>query len=99
MKCIYKRQIPNYFIIFNKQDISLIYRQNFKNMARRKCSNCEYGGYDPCSDICDACMCDADTGWGGFYDHSIGRHFDSEEEQRKYYEEHVDDCDDSDDDD
>ena len=34
-------------------------------MARRKCNNCEYGGYDPCSDICDACMCDADTRWGG----------------------------------
>lgn len=67
-------------------------------MARRKCNNCEYGEYDPCSDICDACMCDADTGWGGFYDHSIGKHFDSEEEQRKYYEEHGDDCDDSEDD-
>jgi len=52
------------------------------------CKNCEYsswGGYDPCSDICDGCMNDADTGWGGFMDHRVGMHFMSEKEQREFY--------------
>jgi len=67
-------------------------------MARNNCKNCEYGpNYDPNSDMCDSCMCDSDTGWGGFYDHRVGKHFDSEEEQNEYYEEHVYDDDASDD--
>ena len=59
---------------------------------KSNCSKCPYqslaGGWDPCSDICDGCTTDPDTGWGGFTDHSIGKHFDSEEERTKYYEEH-----------
>lgn len=51
----------------------------------RKCSECEYGPYS-CSDICDDCVSDPDTGWGGFTDHSIGVHFDSENEKDEYYE-------------
>ena len=29
-----------------------------------KCANCKksFWGYDPCSDICDGCMCDPHTG-------------------------------------
>lgn len=37
----------------------------------RRCGNCPYGGYDPCSDYCDACRHDPDTGWGGETDHSL----------------------------
>jgi hypothetical protein len=54
-----------------------------------RCSNCEYssfsGGPDPLSDICDGCQCDPDTGFGGFTDHSVGRHFNNEEEQANFY--------------
>lgn len=57
---------------------------------KRKCSECKYaalgGGYDPCSDICDECRYDGDTGWCGFTDHSVNRHFYSEEEQKQFYE-------------
>ena len=63
---------------------------------KTKCSTCQYGGYDPCSDICDGCMCDPNTGFGGFYDHRIGRDFMNEEEQRDYYQNHFDDDDDED---
>jgi hypothetical protein len=53
------------------------------------CKNCEYGpGPDPMSDICDGCRNDPDTGWGGFTDHSIGKHFNSDEEAKEYYENH-----------
>lgn len=46
------------------------------------CKNCQYGpSMDPMSDICDGCRSDADTGWGGFTDHSIGVHFNSDEEE------------------
>lgn len=52
-----------------------------------KCKECQYGPtYDPCSDMCDACMSDSDTGWGGFTDHRADRHFYSEEEQTEYYD-------------
>lgn len=58
-----------------------------------KCSNCEwasFGGSDPSSDICDGCRTDPDTGWGGFTDHSIGKHFNTEKERTKYEREHED---------
>ena len=57
---------------------------------KTKCSKCEdssCGHYDPYSDICDECMCDPNTGWFGFYDHRIGRSFDTEEEQKRFYRE------------
>jgi ADP-ribose pyrophosphatase YjhB (NUDIX family) len=37
----------------------------------RRCGNCPHGGYDSCSDYCDACRHDPDTGWGGETDHSL----------------------------
>lgn len=55
-----------------------------------KCKKCKDGPYDPCSDICDECMCDPDTGWGGFTDHRVNKHFYSSEEQKKFYKEFVD---------
>ena len=57
----------------------------------KNCSTCKYGPYDSLSDVCDGCMCDPETGWGGFYDHRVNKHFMSEEEQRRYYEEDNDD--------
>jgi len=51
------------------------------------CKGCQYGSYDPCSDICDGCRSDPDTGWGGFTDHMLGKHFNSEEERDKYEKE------------
>ena len=62
----------------------------------KNCSNCSYGGYDPCSDICDNCMHDPDTGWGGFTDHRVGRHFNNENEQYEYYENYLNDEEDED---
>lgn len=62
-----------------------------------KCKNCKYsyGGHrDAESDICDNCVCDPDTGWGGFTDHSIGKHFNSDEEAKRYYNRHRYDDDD-----
>lgn len=53
------------------------------------CKTCPYsfgGNYDPSSDWCDECMCDADTGWGGFTDHRVGKHFNNDEEQQAYYD-------------
>ena len=55
---------------------------------KSKCSSCQYGGYNPLSDICDECMEDPDTGWGGFTDHRVGKHFNSREEQTEYYRTH-----------
>ena len=57
---------------------------------KSKCKNCEYGGYNPCSDICDSCTHDPETGWMGFTDHRVGKHFDNEEEQSDYYEKYFD---------
>ena len=54
---------------------------------RTNCSNCPHSGYDPCSDICDGCMGDPNTGFSGFYDHRTNKNFMSEEEQNKYYRE------------
>lgn len=49
------------------------------------CKDCPYGSSpDPTSDICDGCRNDPDTGWGGFTDHSIGKHFYSEDERKDY---------------
>lgn len=68
------------------------------------CSNClssSYGGRDSDSDFCDACTHDPDTGLGGFTDHSINMHFNSEAEAEAYYNSHryEDDKDDKDDED
>ena len=52
------------------------------------CSDCPYGPYSALSDMCDSCTCDADTGFGGFTDHRIDVHFNSEAEQERYYELH-----------
>ena len=52
-----------------------------------KCSNCRHsccGRPDSLSDWCDECRNDPDTGWGGFTDHSIGKHFNSEKERQAY---------------
>lgn len=56
------------------------------------CKNCKYsicGERDALSDICDECICDPDTGWCGFTDHSIGKHFNSQEEANEYYEKYI----------
>lgn len=47
---------------------------------------CEWGHKTYHSD-CDACCGesnDADTGWGGFTDHILGRHFNSEEDREEF---------------
>lgn len=56
------------------------------------CSRCLHRGYDALSDFCDGCTHDSDTGWGGFYDHRVDRHFNSTGEQQKYYEREGDDA-------
>lgn len=48
------------------------------------CSSCPHGPRSPLSDICDGCTCDPDTGWGGFTDHSVNRHFNTVKEQQDY---------------
>ena len=49
--------------------------------------------------MCDADSSDPDTGWGGFTDHRVNKHFYSHKEQRDYYKnyhiEKVDSGDDS----
>lgn len=53
------------------------------------CKNCKYslgGVKDSLSDICDGCTHDPDTGWGGFTDYSINRHFNSNSEYKNYYD-------------
>lgn len=67
----------------------------------KNCKGCPYNdfgiGPDPMSDICDGCRNDPDTGWGGFTDHSIGKHFDSIEEADDYRKTHSGmDCEDED---
>jgi len=53
----------------------------------KNCKGCDWGSYpDPSSDICDGCRHDPDTGWGGFTDHAVGKHFYTEKEQQEYYE-------------
>lgn len=65
-----------------------------------KCNKCPYscaGHRDSLSDICDSCTCDPDTGWVGFTDHSIGKHFTSDKEANEYYRNHkYDDYEDND---
>ena len=61
-----------------------------------KCSNCPYswgGECDPLCDWCDECRNDPDTGWGGFTDHSVGMHFNSEKERDAYYHQYDTDYD------
>ena len=56
----------------------------------KNCKGCPHGSGnspDPCSDVCDGCQNDPDTGWGGFTDHSLGKHFYNEEERRNYIKE------------
>ena len=68
----------------------------------KNCKNCPHswgGHYDSLSDWCDECRNDSDTGWVGFTDHSVGRHFNSEEERKDYYRNHDYDNHDYDDDD
>lgn len=48
------------------------------------CKGCQYGSYNPMSDICDGCRTDPDTGRGGFTDHMLNKHFSSEEERNGY---------------
>lgn len=57
-------------------------------MGKLSCLNCPYSQdkYDEYSEICDNCMHDPDTGWGGFTDHCAGHHFYSEEDQKHFYE-------------
>lgn len=43
---------------------------------------------DPLCDMCDGWRNDPDTGWGGFTDHFLGKHFYSEEERREYVKNH-----------
>ena len=67
----------------------------------KNCKDCDHrtfsGGPDPMSDVCDGCRNDPDTGWGGFTDHSIGKHFDSDEEYDEYIKnESISDYDDDD---
>ena len=51
------------------------------------CRNCPYNEtYSVLSDICDHCQNDPDTGWGGFTDHRLERHFYSEKERDQYSE-------------
>lgn len=50
-----------------------------------KCNQCPWGEtYSNESDICDHCQNDPDTGWGGFTDHRLGKHFYSTEERARY---------------
>lgn len=62
---------------------------------KKKCSECEHRLFKG-GDICDGCKFDPDTGWGGFTDHSIGKHFNSDEERDKWYEEHKEEDEDED---
>lgn len=41
--------------------------------------------YNPMCDMCDEESNDPDTGWGGFTDHRVGKHFNNEQEQSDYY--------------
>lgn len=66
---------------------------------KTNCDKCSYGPYyNSLSDFCDECMQDPNTGFGGFYDHRIGRGFIDENEQAEYYKKYLDnDSDDEDD--
>ena len=45
----------------------------------KKCKGCPYGygSPDTNSDFCNSCRNDPDTGWGGYTDHSTGKHYDN----------------------
>ena len=50
----------------------------------RKCPCGERTTPDPSCDMCDGWRNDPDTGWGGFTDGYLGKHFNSEEEREDY---------------
>lgn len=45
---------------------------------------------DPSCDMCDGWQNDPDTGWGGFHDGHLGKHFNSEEERQDFISSHQD---------
>lgn len=53
-------------------------------MKPRRCPCGENTSPDPSCDMCDGWQNDPDTGWGGFTDHYLGKHFDSEKERDEY---------------
>ena len=62
----------------------------------RNCSDCPNRPRSAFSDVCDSCTSDPDTGWGGFTDHSVNKHFNTDLEQQEFY---MKLCDEEDDDD
>lgn len=50
----------------------------------RKCPCGERTSPDPSCDMCDGRTNDPDTGFGGFTDGYLGKHFYSEEEREEY---------------
>lgn len=50
----------------------------------RKCPCGENTSPDPLCDMCDGWRNDPDTGWGGFTDGYLGKHFNSEKEREDY---------------
>lgn len=56
-------------------------------MSKRTCPCGARTTPDPSCDMCDGWTSDPDTGWGGFTDHYLGQHFESEEERKKYIDE------------
>ena len=58
-------------------------------IMKDRCSKCPNGpNYNPLSDWCDGCMEDPNTGFGGFYDHRVGKEFMTKDEQKEYYKKH-----------
>tara|TARA_R100000781_G_scaffold113591_1_gene82407 strand:+ start:11081 stop:11281 length:201 start_codon:yes stop_codon:yes gene_type:complete len=55
-------------------------------MSQNKCPCGERTTPDPCCDMCDGWTNDPDTGWGGFTDGYLKKHFNSEEERKDYIE-------------
>lgn len=55
-------------------------------MKDKKCPCGERTSPDPSCDMCDGWQNDPDTGWGGFYDGYLGKHFSSEKERDEYRE-------------
>lgn len=53
-------------------------------MSKNTCPCGSNTSPDPSCDMCDGWTNNPDTGWGGFTDHYIGTHFDSEEERDEY---------------
>ena len=53
-------------------------------MEERRCPCGARTTPDPSCDMCDSWQNDPDTGWGGFTDHHLGKHFLSEEERQEW---------------